>query len=260
MRNFRATCLLLVICFMPFLACDQKDDLAPIFKNIIVNNLDETSLIAVAAGNDLTVQGEFVDDVALKSYVVNISHDDNIAGGNVFSFESEYDLSGTSDTKQASIGIPAVTPAGPYTLELYVIDANGSSSGSATFDLAVTRTTMADIGISSPTEGASFSQGQTIPLSGTVTDETDLVSITIVVEPLQMEGGLVAASSFIFKETILLGGSEDKTWEFADLSTLGKEIQIPSNIPASGEYGIIIKAEDSEENIAVSLTKVWINK
>ena len=119
---------------------------------------------------------------------------------------------------------------------------------------------MAEINISEPVPGSSFQQGEIIPVSGLITDDADLTSIKIRVEPAQMTGGLSAAGGPIYLETFMLEGPSDKNWNFNELNLANKSIQIPNNVSASGEYRILIEAEDNQSNIAISETKIVIRQ
>tara|TARA_B110000211_G_C14049441_1_gene540500 strand:+ start:184 stop:978 length:795 start_codon:yes stop_codon:yes gene_type:complete len=235
---------------------ENDDDVSPTFSGLQINGLASTDFIQVASGSTIDLTGTFNDDVALASYTI-VSSSTKMTGTNALSINSTFTLSGLSQTIAEPFVVNANTLAGPYTLSVIVKDSNGSESGTAEFDIAVTNTSIAQINLTSPLQNAYYSSNDTIFLLGNVTDDTDLQLIEIYIEPQPMAGGLTAVGTVFYEEAFFLNGASETSWDFSEVNTTNNYVVIPT-ITTSGLYSITITVTDSDGNIAVIRRDVWI--
>lgn len=130
--------LLAALMLGAFTACDNDDDeddpkpTVDTTKPVI--SLQSPSLESVVeAGQTLQLKAVLTDDQNLSQLRINIhnnfdGHDHGKTSAEPFDFDEIVDLSGTTQTVERGIEIPADAAAGPYHLMLYCLDASGNEA------------------------------------------------------------------------------------------------------------------------------------
>lgn len=234
-------------------SCSEDEDTnSPSIDNYTVNGVELLGIVQLLAGEDLVVVATVNEDIELASYRIQVVADFTTSSATPFSFDQEYAASGLTASVNESIMVPANAIGGPYKVIITATDAADRVSGEFEIDVNVISPTQAVINLTDPLPGVTHSLafGDTIFLTGTVTDETDLTRIEIIVEPEQMEGGLTAAGGPFYDVAITIGGTSDTTYDLSGVAGQSGHIVVPSGI-TTGQYGLTIRAIDSHENVAV---------
>ncbi len=209
-------------------------------------------------GDDLHVEVEVVAEGTIDYINVEI-HQEEEDSDDAWEFDSTYtEFNGLKNTEfHKHIDIPSEATAGEYHFHFTVVDLDGQST-TVEEELTIqepTDSVAPTITVSSaPTENAIYSDGETISISGVVTDETALggLYIGLVREDQNLEDSEVEESntiallhnhdfddpeSYTFSASITVGASEDNNDE---------PNEITGDIAwQSANYYIVIKCKDS---------------
>ncbi|QQS30203.1 MAG: DUF4625 domain-containing protein [Sphingobacteriales bacterium] len=261
MKKMFSFLVLLGILSIVAVSCTKDQDTeAPEISGSKINGLDEN--IEIGAGTEMVITATFTDNEGLQQFKIDI-HDafDGHAHGKtedytMFSYQQVYSISGTMAQETQSIAVPENATAGPYHCVLTAIDAKGNESDFVELDLILTNTGQAMIEVVSP----DFSQemeavkGEVLTLTGTITDNDDLVSVKIELGEEEEHGhGKTTESEPIYEMTFELPGNNDTTWDMNNA-----QILIPSNA-ASGHYILTMSAIDSDGNMSFKKGEVHID-
>ena len=140
--------------------------------------------------------------------------------------------------------------AGPYSGYLTCLDGS-ERMGELNFEIVVTNPTQANINLVSPTPNVSHTlmRGDSLELIGTITDDADIQQVQIIIEPAAPEGNFQPAGGPIYNETFAVAGSNDTTWDFAEVNNQGKGIYLAPGT-TSGTYELIVLATDNDGNVS----------
>lgn len=251
MKNFRLFTALVLCASIGISGCNTGDDdtNAPSISTMLVNGVNALGTIEVLAGNTITVSASITEDVEMDSYRIQVVADFIPITGTPFSYDQTTSAAGLSATVNESIAVPANSIAGPYEVIVSAIDASGRESES-TIVIAITSPTQASINVTTPSNDFIISFNDTILMSGTVTDDVDLVSIEFVAEPMQQAGGLVGAGGPFYEGIFNLNGSSDTSWDMSEVQTNAAYIIAPAT-GSTGLHKLEIRATDSDGNVAV---------
>lgn len=235
-----------------FNSCDDDDD-SGAKPEIQLNEVGlENSKIGVI-GSDLHVEAQIVAEGLINTVKVEIHPE----GSGTWEFDSIYtefsDLKNTEFHKH--IDIPLTADAGDYHLHFIVVDKLGNESTEESelkiqepTDLVPPVITIT----AGPTENQAFSNGQTISISGSVSDDVALGGIFIGLVPADQELSdeevddedgysitllhnheFTNPTSYDFSASIVVGAEKDNNME-------------PGSITwTPGEYYILVKSKDA---------------
>lgn len=239
-----------------FVSCKKEDpDVEkPSVTNYTINGDDHEA--EVEAGSTMNVELSFTDNMNLKEYKLDIHDNFDLHSHGKTTANLPFEkltiggLEGTSDGASLSIDVGADVASGPYHADLSVLDAEGNQSDFSEIILHITRSDMAQVNLTSPSfdPEPSFSAGDTLTLTGEITDNVDIDEIIIVVAEAEEEHNHgKTGSGEIYEEDWDLTGAADTNWDFSTLAQEGKEIVFPSTVE-TGEYVLQIYVKDSDDN------------
>lgn len=162
-----------------------------------------------------------------------------------FSWEKIVPLSGKLQSGTETMEVPENVLAGPYHLDLLLLDKSGNISESVLIDVILTHPSQPTFSLLTPAEPIVFSKGSTFELSGTVEDDEDLEEVMI--ELLPHDGG-----EHIFEKEIELKAQVETSYELKEL------IGIPANAE-SGEYELKIIIKDHDGHMTIRAYEMTIN-
>lgn len=241
-----------------FTSCEKDDDTAkPVVSAL---ELGIGNSLTAFIGSDLHMNAEIVADGKIDVVKVEIHKED----GSAEEIEAEYnDFSGQRNaTFHKHIDIPATATAGDYHFHLTVVDMEGNSTEvEAEIKLEVLVDTEKPVFnfTSTPTNGQSFAKGETISISGTVTDNSALSGMLValvyepnVIEDADVTGGnskvivmththdFDSKASHTFTSSIEVGATNDNNMEPAAIEG--------DNAWKSGNYYILARCKDAMGN------------
>lgn len=251
--NFLSISLLATMAIV-FNGCkDDSDTEKPVIANLKLGiNNNHVAYI----GTDMHIEAEIIAAGKIASVTVEI-HSENGSGDEI---EAEYaDYAGQKNaTFHKHIDIPAGTHAGEYHFHLTVTDMEGNST-TVEEDISIeasTDTEKPNLSISAaPAENAAFSAGQSISISGRVTDN---VAVGGMMAVLIRDGVEVSAERLII---MYISHFQDKT-EVDFNASINAGAEYDKNLtPAliqgenawqSGKYYILVRTWDPVGNITES--------
>ncbi|MBP7210539.1 MAG: DUF4625 domain-containing protein [Bacteroidia bacterium] len=233
-------------------SCNNDDD--P-FAKPVISELElglSNSKIGII-GSDLHVEAEVTAEAKISKIEVLIHQEDNSDGWTSDSVYNEFEgLKNTTFHKH--IDIPLTVAAGTYCFHFIVTDESGQQSSIEIEDLTIQAPTDAvapTITITStPTDNQSFSIGQTISISGSVSDDMALGGIYIGLVRVDQaltdanvnDGNTITLlhnhdfstpTSYSFSANIVVGAATDNN------------ITPKAAIWTPGNYYIVVKSKDS---------------
>lgn len=262
--------LSLAVFGLVFTACDGDDDnntaqdlVAPQIQSATINS--KSADIEAPAGNDIHVDAHLTDNEWLGQLKVDI-HDqfDGHAHGKRNEIDwaevRTIDLSGKEEHIHEDITVPGDAKAGPYHAIFRVIDREGNEGQLVELDFTVTNGTQPVINITAPdfNDHVDVTKGATLDIMGTITDDTDLDEIVVVLEEEHddhMHGKTNNEEPPIYEEDFDLTGSSDTSWDFQ--TDGGVSITIPTDAEA-GDYKLEVIATDSDGNVSIFEGEVHI--
>ena len=235
---------LAIVVFLSACKKEDPDTEKPIISAVTVNG--NTSSVTLSAGSTLSFSISATDNIDLKQIKIDIhdAFDGHIHSPNVpFSSQTIYNVSGKSTTITPSIQIPSIAASGPYDILIYAIDASGNEAVIKELELIITQAGQAVIDITSPNLALDwdYSIGDTIFITGTITDDIDLSDIDI--SPENEDTG-----ALIYDEEFPQVGTTDTSWDFNELNLQSKWIIIPATA-SLGHHGLVIMVTDSDANV-----------
>lgn len=210
------------------------------------------SLVGII-GSDLHVEAEVTAEARISKIEVLIHQEDN---SDAWTFDSVYtEFAGLKNTTfHKHIDIPLTVTAGTYCFHFIVTDEDGQQTAIEIEDLTIQSPTDAvapTITISStPTTNQSFSTGQTISISGSVSDDIALGGIYIGL--VRVDQGLADAGVNDENTITLLHNHDFSTptsYSFSASIVVGAAMD--NNITpkaatwTAGDYYILVKTKDS---------------
>lgn len=211
-------------------------------------------------GSDLHIEAEIVAEEIIDKISVEIHKEDG--SGNEIKVEYT-EFSGKKNTTfHKHIDIPAETTAGEYHFHLSVKDKNGKET---TVEEDISIQELVDIEspvitiTSAPTSGQNFSNGQSISISGTATDNVSLAGMLIAlvyeadtISDEQVTGANTSVIVLLHTHTF----NSEKFHNFTTSIAVGAEMDqnmTPAPIGGnnawkSGNYYLLVKVKDAKNN------------
>lgn len=239
--KMKISVLLLVI--LAAMSCRKDNDETPPTITSVQLTGNFTNLDSIPVGDTIHLKVEVTDDIALGQLKADFhqAFDAHTGRSVAFDYTLIEDLSGKSYTYEKDIYIDSATLSGPYHLSVDLADHHGNTGLYNRTDFQLLNTSAPVIHLTGPafTPQPTFATGDTIPLTGTITDNTDLATVRI----------LLRTTSYyttLYDQTFTLSGTSDTSWDFSAISAAGLPVEINSN--ASGKCELIILAEDLDGN------------
>lgn len=247
--------ILLALVTIFFAGCKEEDLEKPTIDSVTINGADHE--IEVDAGNAFTFDAQFSDNVGLKEYKIDIhnafdGHGHNKTLANTpWAFINIFSISGETISVSESIDVPTGIAGGPYHCVVNVLDDVGNEGDFLEVPIIINVADQAAINVTSPDLSVenTIVAGDTVWLSGTVTDDVDIEDIIIRFE-VGGHSHKTGGTSF-YEETFELTGTSDVSWDFSEMANQGKWIIVPSTAEA-GDYTLEIVVVDSDGNYSVA--------
>ena len=208
-----------------------------------VNFLDGNS---IEAGDSLNVRISFSDNIALSEAFIEIH--DNFEGhkhkkaNTKFSASEILTLEGASDAQLASFIIPSNAAAGPYHMNISVLDAEGNRSDTKVLTFYITQPGQPVF--KSMVQELTTSLNEDFTIEFEVEDDIDLKEISYV-----MEDENNPDAEPIFDGDIDLTGPDDLGFTFKQTFSISS---------ATDEVHFIVRALDSDENLSVASIEIHV--
>lgn len=237
---------------------DPQDTMEPTIKNVVINEGGEYPTVAAAA--DMTLKAEVSDNDVLQELKLEIHDifDNHTHGKKADSWEQIIilPLSGGSQNIEEIIPVPGTATAGMYHVVLRVLDASGNESDFVEKEFIVSNGNEPQISVTNPVFGANevhAPKGNKFNLQGTITEDVDIVEVTIMIEEEHHDGNSQKKSSSpIFMTDIDLDGSSDTSFDLGQV-----DITIPTDAE-TGYYKFSIIAKDSEGNYGLFIEEIHV--
>lgn len=235
-----------------------QDTVAPTIKNVEINDGGEYP--TVAAGADMTLKAEVEDNEMLQELKLEI-HDifDGHGHGKMSNSWEQImilPLNGASQSIAENIPVPGIATAGKYHVVLRAIDAEGNESDFVEKEFILSNGNEPQIAVSNPAFGQNevhAPKGSTFDLQGTITEDSDLVEVKIMITQAGHGGhaGKRSASTIFMADFDLTGGNETSF----DLGQV--DITIPTDAE-TGHYQLSIVAKDNSGNYGVFIEEIHV--
>lgn len=201
---------------------------------------------SIAAGDSLSFRVSFTDDVALSEAFVEIHPNfEGHSHGKVntkFSDSKILELQGTQDAHIVNFEIPTNSAAGPYHIEISVLDQEGNRSDVKVLAFEITQTGQ-PVFTSIPTT-IDASPGQSFNVSFEVQDDIDLKEVSyVLINETSNSGEIIAEQDIDFD------GSDEKSFVFNQNFTAPNE---------TATLGFVIRVLDSDENLTVGEIEIEV--
>jgi hypothetical protein len=267
-RIMNTRVFLIVIAFMAglfFTSCEKDDETVP--KPVIdLLELGLANSKIAYIGADLHIEAEIVAEGKIDKVTVEIHQEE----GSSDEIEVEYDeFAGLKNTTfHKHVDIPATTVAGTYHCHITVTDMEGNST---TVEEEITIEELVDTEApvititSAPDNGKTFANGETISISGGVTDNISLAGLVValVYETDNIADADVSGAAntkvIVMLHTHDFGDDPDETDFTASINVgaANDNNMTPAPIQGdnawkSGNYYILIKSKDAKDNWAIS--------
>lgn len=261
--KFRTLPVFFAIAIMAlFTACEDDDNVAKPVIDLHELGLDNSHMAYI--GSDLHIDAEIVAEGGIDKITVEIHAEE---GGND-EIEVVYDeFAGLKNTTlHKHIDIPATVAAGSYHFHLVVTDMEGQQT---TVEAELSLEELIDEEApmltitSSPENGKSFAQGETISISGNLSEDNALAGmvVALVYESDNIADSEVSgdnskvivmlhtqkfdsATSHEFMASIEVGAAQDNNLTPAPIEG--------ENAWKSGNYYLLVKAKDAMDNWGIS--------
>lgn len=237
---------ILILLALGFYSCSKADKTKPYLEVFSPSEND-----VLVAGQSYKVKFYASDDNALSQVYINI-HDSFNGHGHAKSTITPFkiikveNLEGLEVTKEIEFFIPDTAAAGPYHIEMSVVDAKANLSETVFINFFIKNlidTVSPSLNVVNPIEGAAFNSGASINLKGDANDDQTL---------------------FKLEYTITRAGSDNKLVNAQiDFSTSSEifDISIPLNsaLFVSGNYELTAVLYDKTYNTAFKKITFKIN-
>lgn len=259
--KFKTLAVFFTIAIMAtFSSCDKDDDI--VVPKPVISELEvglNNSHIGYISG-DLHIEAKIVAEGKINKITVEIHKED----GTGDEIEAEYtEFAGLKNTTfHKHVDIPANTKAGEYHFHLTVTDQEGNTT-TVEEEITIKELTDKEAPVltvsSSPTSGQTFANGETITLSGTVTDNNTLGGMLVAlvyeddnIADAKVTGGNTkvivmlhthtfdSEASHNFTASIKVGAANDNNMTPAKIQG--------DNAWKSGNYYILARVKDAKGN------------
>lgn len=200
----------------------------------------------IQAGDSLSLRISFTDDIELSEAFVEIHQ--NFEGhshgkaNTRFSDSKIIELAGTQEAITIDFEIPTNAAAGPYHIEISVLDKEGNRSDVKVLAFEITQTGQPVFTTLPSTINAS--PGQSFNVSFEVHDDVDLKEVSyVLVNESSGTGEIIAEQDIDFN------GSDEKSFVFNQNFTAPNE---------TAQLGFIIRVLDNDENLTVGEIEIEV--
>nr|WP_321452006.1 DUF4625 domain-containing protein [uncultured Carboxylicivirga sp.] len=266
-QKLKLTASVLSLAFLTFFSSCEKDDEGVAKPTISDLEIGIGNSLIGYIGSDLHIEAEVVAEGYLNTITVEIHAED----GSDNEVEAVYDYSDQNlkNTEfHKHVDIPGNFPVGEYHLHLIVTDKEGNST---TVEEDITLEELVDeeapvITITSaPASGQAFANGETISISGTITDNISLAGmvVALVYESDNIAdtdvSGAADTKVIVMLHTHDFGDDPDET-DFTASIAVGAEydnnmtpaVITGDNAWKKGNYYLLVKSTDAKSNWAIS--------
>jgi len=243
-------------------SCDKEEEISkPVISDLELGISD--SHVAYI-GADLHVEAEIVAEGRIKLVMVEIHQEEGSSDEIVVEYDEFAGLKNT--TFHEHIDIPATTVAGTYHCHLTVTDMEGNST---TVEEEISIEELADeeapvISVSSaPETNKTFANGETISISGSVSDNISLAGLVVA---LVYDSDNIADTDVLADNTKVIVMLHTHDFDDPDETEFSASINVGAtndnnmtpaaiegdNAWKSGNYYILVKSKDAMGNWAIS--------
>ncbi len=232
---------------------DRDDDLTPPEIHFVKTVPEITSaeiceapsdlVLRIAAGGAVELTVRFTDDTELGSAKFDLHNNFDCHGhkNTIWNVIEIIDLSGTEQTVTKTFQSPDDVRPGLYHLGVQVLDAAGQEAPERFFDLLVVDsadTVPPVISLHSPSEGGTYSKGETLTIEGLLTDETSLATGGYEIQLIEPGGIELSVARVDFPD------------DFGDTAEISHTYNIPGFVQ-TGLCSLRIEAFDWRNNTAI---------
>jgi uncharacterized membrane protein len=238
---------------------EEQDTTAPVIREATIDGEDHD--IKVAAGDEMHLDVHVTDNEALGELKMDVhdmfdghSHKSAVDWSEVKTVQ----LSGKEQHVHEHMDVPQNATAGPYHVVFRLIDEEGNEGDFVELDFMITNASQPVINITSPdfSNHVDITRGSTLSIVGTITDDTDLDEIVVVLEEEHDDDhNHKSDEGEIFEADFDLPGSNDTSWDFQTDGNIN--IAIPADAE-TGDYVLAVVVEDNEGNINIFEGEVHI--
>lgn len=238
---------------------ETQDTTKPVILEATVNGEDHD--LEFDAGDVLQLEVDLSDNEGLSQFKIDVhdvfdGHDHNkVLDGDAWEMTEVITVSGATATVNHTLNVPDPVTAGPHHFIFRVLDAAGNESEFMEMNFILKNGEEPVFNISDPdfSDEVHAPKGQSLAITGTITDDEDLDEIVITIEE---EGDdhdhKNASGEVIFSYDADLNGTADTSF---DLSTV--DIAIPADAE-TGHYELKISAKDNEGNYGVFTAELHV--
>lgn len=209
-----------------------------------ITSVNFTDGPTIAAGDSLKVSASFTDDLGLSEAFFEVHNNFNGHShqkvNQKFSDSKIVTLSGTQMATNVGFEVPGNAAAGPYHLEVSVLDEDGNRSDVKVLSFDITQPGQPVF--KNLPDMLEVNAGSTFNIAFVVEDDIDLKEVSYVVQQHGTSG-----EAPLFDGDIDLDGADDTSYSFdQDFSTGG----------VTGELEFIVRATDSDGNLTVGEVEI----
>lgn len=245
-------------------SCDKDEDVAKPVINLTELGLSNSKVTYI--GSDLHIEAEIEAEGKIDKITVEIHQEEGSSDEIVVTYDEFAGLKNTTFHKH--VDIPATTVAGEYHCHITVTDMEGNSTTVeeeiSIEELVDTEAPVISI-TTSPTSGQTYANGQTITISGSITDNISLAGLVVglVYEPDNIADADVSGAAntkvIVMLHTHDFGDDPDETNFTASINVgaandnnMTPALIQGNNAWKSGNYYILVKSKDAMGNWAIS--------
>lgn len=247
-----------------FTSCEKNNEVAKPVISVMELGLGNSHVAYIDA--DLHIEAEIIAEGKINKITVEIHQEEGSSDEIVEEYDEFAGLKNTTFHKH--VDIPTTTVAGQYHCHIIVTDMEGNST---TVENVITIEELVDteapeITITSvPENGKTFANGETITISGSITDNISLsgLVVALVYETDNIADTVVSGAAntkvIVMLHTHDFGADPDETDFTASINVgaANDNNMIPAPIQGenawkSGNYYILVKSKDAKDNWTIS--------
>ncbi len=247
MKLTKHTRALITLLFLGVLSCKKevKDNIKPVISSIAISSTPAT-------GTTVNIIASVSDDISLGTYKITIVDDfgfdaDSIEDTKRFTYTYVGEI---EDETSFNISIPltidANIAAGPYILNMSLIDRKGNQAESKILDFEIINSAdQPTLSISNPVQNSNYNINDSIVLTGIITDDKAIQSIEF---NTTTPNGLYDTQLFQFDIVVI------DTWNIQADGDV--KIYLPSTI---GDYELETEVRDTSGNMKRETINFLVN-
>lgn len=218
---------------------EQIDTEAPEFTEITINSSEEELTVQTETVLDMNMSAtdnESVAQIKIDIHEAFDGHDHGKREQSSWTYVKILNTNGPAVNVSDSPTIPAEVASGPYHAVFRVLDDNGNEGAFIEREIVIENGSQPIIQLDSPSENDSFTLGQTIMPTGSITDADGLKEVHLVLFHIEGDHAHEVDEQ---EEDLSMSPTS------FDLSTM--QLTIPSSEEA-GLYRLLVKAVDASDN------------